>query len=605
MLNVEIGVNSITDDVQSAPDVAFLDNNRVVVAWRTEVGTNTHGDGSDSAIKFTIYGIGGLTVLTLLGERLANTSVAGGQFNPEVVALKNGNFVIAWTDNSGTGLDGSLASIRLQAFNSVGEKIGGEITVNTTTTGNQEDVSLTALADGRVVVTWTDYSDTTGDIRAQIVDPRDGIVDGTSAADTLYGHDAIGDIISGGAGGDMLFGLDGSDSLYGGQGSDNLDGGLGVDYMDGGADPDFYNVDNAGDVIVERVFDGGFDEVLAFVSYVLKAGVEVEFMSAASTAGAINLTGNAFGQTLSGNAFNNILDGGVDTAQDSLGGFAGNDTYIIRSGNDLITESAGQGTADRVRTTVSIALAGDDNIEFLETLVPTGVGGINLTGNSLAQTITGNAGVNVLDGGVDALKDTLVGLGGNDIHIIRSALDVIVESAGQGTADRARVTTSFTLAADDNIEFLETLVPTGVGGINLTGNSLAQTITGNNAANTIRGMGGIDTLRGNLGNDTFHYALNSEGNDKLLDFSSNAVGNNDRFTFLNANFNNVGLGVLQAAEFQSDVSNVALGAGVRFFYETDTRILRFDSNGSGLGGATVIATLQVGATFVIGDILIV
>ncbi len=509
----EFAVNSIVDDAQTAPDIAFLDNNRFVVAWQTYATSVSHGDGSITAIKYAIYDIDGTM---LLGERLANTTVAYEQFTPQIASLSNGNFVIAWTDASGIGVDSSGASIKLQAFNSVGDKIGGEITVNTTTTNIQESVSLAALNDGRVVVTWTDNSDGTGDIRAQIVDPRDGIVDGTSGADRLYGHDAIGDIMSGGAGEDTLLGLDGSDQLYGGEDGDFLNGGLGTDTMDGGAGMDIYIVDNANDVIVERAGVSVGDSVYSTVSYVLNAGVAVESLAAAPGSGAINLTGNGFAQNLIGNSLNNTLDGGADALQDSLTGGAGNDTYIIRSGNDLIFESGGQGTADRVRVTVS-----------------------------------------------------------------------------------------FALAADDNIEFLETLVPTGVGGINLTGNGIAQTITGNNGANIIRGAGGIDQLRGNLGNDSFHYALQSEGNDKVLDFSSNAVGNNDRFTFLNGNFNNVGLGVLQAPEFQSGVSNVALAAGVRFFYETDTHILRYDSNGSGAGGASVIATLQASATFVIGDILII
>ena len=62
--------------------------------------------------------------------------------------------------------------------------------MNTTTQGPQIDASIDALPDGRVVVSWTDFSATGGDtsgsaIRMQIVDPRDGIVTGTPVGDAL------------------------------------------------------------------------------------------------------------------------------------------------------------------------------------------------------------------------------------------------------------------------------------------------------------------------------------------------------------------------------------------------------------------------------------
>ena len=49
----------------------------------------------------------------------------------------------------------------------------------------------------------------------------------------------------------------------------------------------------------------------------------------------------------------------------------------------------------------------------------------------------------------------------------------------------------------------------------------------------------------------------------------------------------------------------AANANIRFFYETDTRILRFDADGSGGSSAPiVVATLQLGATMTFADISI-
>ena len=56
-------------------------------------------------------------------------------------------------------------------------------------------ISAATLADGRVVVTWMQQGgDGNGDgIVSQIVDPRDGVVNGNSGNNVLYGSDLHGD----------------------------------------------------------------------------------------------------------------------------------------------------------------------------------------------------------------------------------------------------------------------------------------------------------------------------------------------------------------------------------------------------------------------------
>ncbi len=72
--------------------------------------------------------------------------------------LKNGNIVVVWTDESETAPDFTGTTVRMQIFSASGGKIGGEITVPTVTSGDQNVESIMALNDGRYVVFWEDQS---------------------------------------------------------------------------------------------------------------------------------------------------------------------------------------------------------------------------------------------------------------------------------------------------------------------------------------------------------------------------------------------------------------------------------------------------------------
>ena len=141
-------------------------------------------------------------------------------------------------------------------------------------------------------------------------------------------------------------------TLLGNNGANVLDGGGGADAMTGFNGDDVYLVDNTGDLVHETpVGGGGFDAILASVSYVLAADERVEWLSTASTAAtdAISLTGNEIGQYLLGNNGANTLDGG--RGHDVLIGFGGADNFAftsaLGSGNfDLITDF--QSGTDRI-----------------------------------------------------------------------------------------------------------------------------------------------------------------------------------------------------------------------------------------------------------------
>ena len=110
---------------------------------------------------------------------------------------------------------------------------------------------------------------------------------------------------------------------------------------------------------------------------------------------------------------NDRLEGGA--GQNDMAGGAGDDVYIVTSATDTVTDAAGQGTLDRVYTSVSFALAVGAQIEFLATNNIAGTGAMNLTGNEFANAIYGNNGANIIAG--KGGNDTLSGRGGGDTFV--------------------------------------------------------------------------------------------------------------------------------------------------------------------------------------------
>ena len=148
------------------------------------------------------------------------------------------------------------------------------------------------------------------------------------------------------------------------------------------------------------------------------------------------------------------------------------------------------------------------------TLTYTGTGDFTVSGNPLANTITGGdhgnhlyglggddiltggAGADYLDGGMGA--DRMIGGAGDDVYIVDNAGDVVVENAGGGT-DEVRTTLN-TYALPDNVE---NLTFTGTGDFHGTGNALHNVITGKAGNDVLDGGGGADRLIGGLGNDVY------------------------------------------------------------------------------------------------------
>jgi Ca2+-binding RTX toxin-like protein len=106
------------------------------------------GGASGSDIRAQIFGADGSTVGT---EILINTKTLNNQVAPDITALSNGRFVVTWQSYDGGGNE---YDIRGRIFNASGVAIGNDFVVNSTTIHDQYESSVTSLAGGRFAVTW-------------------------------------------------------------------------------------------------------------------------------------------------------------------------------------------------------------------------------------------------------------------------------------------------------------------------------------------------------------------------------------------------------------------------------------------------------------------
>ena len=239
--------------------------------------------------------------------------------------------------------------------------------------------------------------------------------------------DSAANTLTGGTGDDALYGVGGDDTLDGLGGHDTLNGGSGADTMTGGAGNDTYQVDNAGDIVVE-LGGGGTDTVkTTLASLTLADHVDrLQFVGTGAFTGTGNgldnlLTGGSGDDTLAGGAGSDLLRGAEGV--DQMTGGSGNDIYQIDDTGDVVIELAGEGT-DTVRTTLASYTLGDD----VEHLQFRGTGDFTGAGNALDNAISGGAGNDTLEGGLG--RDALRGGAGNNLLIGDAGADKLMGGAG-------------------------------------------------------------------------------------------------------------------------------------------------------------------------------
>ncbi|MFI0845721.1 beta strand repeat-containing protein [Mesorhizobium sp. IMUNJ 23232] len=270
---------------------------------------------------------------------------------------------------------------------------------------------------------------------------------GNDSVDTSAALHAV--VVNGGTGNDTLKGSASADFLAGGDDADVIAGGVGNDQMFG---------ENGDDRFIWNFGDG-----------------------------------------------TDLVEGGDGTDTVEVNGNGGSEVFLI-SGSDgrvLVQGTNPELFTIDIGTSEALVLnTGDGDDVVTMTGVLGALIAIKVNGGAGDDTISAADGNDVLDGGSGA--DRLEGGFGNDVYIVDTQSDVVVEIVENGAADRVMARVSYTLAADDDIELLTTTGASATTAINLTGNALAQEIVGNAGVNVLKDGGGAgDVLRGLGGNDTY------------------------------------------------------------------------------------------------------
>jgi len=586
-------ISSDISDRHYTPQVTGIIDGGWVVTYQSWLQ-----DGSDMGIYAQRYD---LTSTKVGSEFLVNTTTSGGQCDPSITSLSDGGWIIAWHSQDSLGY-----SIFTQRYDLNGSPVGALTTeiigdsssqtiLGTTNNdaiyaGSGNDVVNAGLGNDLIIggngagndvynggagIDTVKYTSALSGITVNL-SAKTGTATSTSGGDAAnIGNDTLTGIenIIAGNYDDTLIGSSANNVFTGEGGNDNLTGLGGVDVLNGQEGSDLYVMTLAADHTAAEINDtgsSGIDEVrfttakastltlyagdqgiesvvigTGTSSSAVTTGITANNINASAVTNALSITGNngnnsligtAYADTLTGNAGNDVLSGGAGA--DTLIGGIGNDTYVIDNIGDTITEGASAGT-DLVQSSISYILGSN-----LENLTLTGSSNINSSGNTLANTITGNAGNNILDGG-DGV-DALVGGAGNDTYIV----DVItatgllhdtmteVSNAGTDTIELrgtySGVVKVITLAT--NFENLD-ISNTGSSLYNLTGNTVANSLIGNDANNTMNGGKGADILTGGSGKDTFVFTTGDSGQtaltlDKIADYTKGALGTGDLIDYV-------------------------------------------------------------------------
>lgn len=525
LIGSETQVHTTSSGNQTVPSVAALEDGGWVVTWQSpdadgngvyqqrydstgaaegvEVRVNGTATGEQGTPVVTGLADGGWVVVwqspdgngngllqqrydedgTVVGsETQVNTYTTNEQINASVTALSDGGWVVTWQS---WAQDGSAGGIYQQRYDSTGTAADSEIRVNTLATNSQEFPAVTALPDGGWVVTWqTQGRDGSGNAVFQKVYRiiNDAPV-GTSATLTTIENTAHS--------------FDTADFGFSDTNSDSLSGVVittlpmvGILRLDGTAVTAGQTISVADIVAGKLVWtppanqDGAALTTIGF-KVIDDGGTDYSGEDTDGTERFLTFDVTSPGTNPNPDQGKTLVGGNGD---DHLAGTNWADTLIGRSGNDRLE---GHGGADRI-------WGGDGN-----DLLQGGTGNDVLGGGAGSDSLSGGAGDDVLYGGKDNGADKLYGGSGHDVMWAGGGNDQLYGGNGNDTAGGG--------AGNDTVYG-------GGGDDRIYGGAGHDLVHGGAGHDKIWGGTGNDILTGGAGNDTFYFQKGA-GKDRITDFT--------------------------------------------------------------------------------------
>jgi Ca2+-binding RTX toxin-like protein len=483
-------IQANNNTLATKPDVTALTNGRFAIAW---VGGPNGGPFDNVYVR--VFNADGTAAS---GD--IEVSTAGVTTDVHIAPLNDGGFYISWHNQEpGSNDDSTFVRAYDSSFIPAGVQIGQFLP------SQSEDVI--GLADGRsVVVSLTDGP--ARDITAYIIDARQysSVVFGTIGDDWIAGS-YLRESIIGSDGNDHIAGDGGYDFLVGGPGDDTLIGGNGNDTLrgDGGADvyvctPDcgLDTIVTIGGIATDRFDLTGFG-ALSSASHALGLMSSYQGANSLITLGfdATIFLSNIFTTQITGANFllaapvpGNTMYG--TGGPDTITGTAGVDSITGGDGNDTLGGYGGNDT-----------LVADNGQDYLyggigNDLLDGGLGVDVLIGEEGDDTMMAGADDDYLYGGTG--DNVMAGGGGLDVFISEGFRDVMNGGADRGYFYRYATGYSQTFGGSDIDIF--------VGG----GFASNDTVYGFDGDDFALGGAGNDELVGGIGNDIL---IGEDGNDTL------------------------------------------------------------------------------------------
>lgn len=253
------------------PGFASLKNGGFVAVWEDRTS------GGAKVMHLQVFDASGQAAGQAVEFAIPNLVIEGGT---QVEPLVNGGFALSFK----VRVTDTDTDVYVAACAANGTITQDAITVGTVTAGKQYNPSLIALANGTFVIGWGNEINDSVSFETEVfgaaaptTDPNTPSTPSTpttpawsaTQGNDLYvgtaGNDHVSglggdDRLGGGAGNDQLSGDAGNDFLEGGDGSDILRGGLGKDTLSGGAGADSFYFDSA----VAKKKNTNIDKIVSF-----------------------------------------------------------------------------------------------------------------------------------------------------------------------------------------------------------------------------------------------------------------------------------------------------------------------------------------------------